>query len=100
MKLLFISITILIINTPFGYWRSNVKKFSWQWILAIHIPVLIGIAERIISHLEFSWSTLPVFVIAFFAGQFIGSKLHHYMKEIKNYPVSSCFIMDCMRNCI
>ena len=71
VKLALISFTILIINMPFGYWRANVKKYSLQWILAIHIPVLIGIIERIVSHLEFSWITLPVFILVFFIGHFL-----------------------------
>lgn len=99
VKLAFISLTILIINTPFGYWRANVKKYSIQWIFAIHIPVLIGITERIISHLEFSWTTLPVFILVFFIGQLIGSKIYHFMKDIKHFPVSSCLVMDCLRYC-
>lgn len=100
MKVFFIALTILIINTPFGYWRANVKKFSKQWVLAIHIPVIIGIAERIASHLEFSWASLLVFVAVFFLGQYAGGKIYQYMKDFKHYPVTSCLCIDYFRFCL
>ena len=99
MKLAIILITVVVLNIPFGYWRSNVRKFSLQWILAIHIPVILGIMERLASHLEFSWATLPLFVLAFLTGQYLGFKVYHFMKDIRFFHVSSCFVMDCWRNC-
>ena len=30
---------VLVLNLPFGFWRSRVKKFSVPWFLAIHLPV-------------------------------------------------------------
>ena len=99
MKLLIIALSVFLINVPFGYWRANVSKFSFQWILAIHIPVLIIILERIVSHLGFAWITYPVFIAAFFFGQLLGVRLYHFMKEKKHFAVSSCFFMDCFRNC-
>ncbi|MCB0805468.1 MAG: hypothetical protein KDC05_06680 [Bacteroidales bacterium] len=99
MKLAFIALSVFLINIPFGYWRANVSKFSWQWILAIHIPVLIIVLERIISHLGFAWVTYPLFIVAFFVGQMAGVRIHHYLKEKKHIEVSSCIFVDCFRNC-
>ncbi|RKZ66187.1 MAG: hypothetical protein DRQ44_07075 [Gammaproteobacteria bacterium] len=75
MKLILLSLIILVVNIPFGYWRARVDRFSWRWFLAIHIPVLIVIALRLVSHLGFAWYTYVVFVTAFFFGQKIGGLL-------------------------
>ncbi|OQX79700.1 MAG: hypothetical protein B6D61_03140 [Bacteroidetes bacterium 4484_249] len=99
MKLIIVSITVLIINIPFGYWRENVKKYSLQWILAIHVPVVLVILERILSHLGYAWFTFPFIIIAFFTGQYLGTKIFDYLKYKKHYNVSSCLVMDCIRNC-
>ncbi|MEZ5082017.1 MAG: hypothetical protein R2750_00965 [Bacteroidales bacterium] len=97
LKVLLVLLTIFVINTPFGYWRANVKKYSLQWILAIHIPVIVGIFERIVSHISFSWVGFPIFIAVFFLGQFTGGRIYNYMKEIKHYPVSSCLLVDCYK---
>jgi len=64
-RLVLICIIVFIINIPFGYWRSNVKTFSLQWFLAIHIPVIIVIALRIFSELGFAWYTYVAMVACF-----------------------------------
>ena len=83
MKLAIILFMVIILNVPFGYWRSNVRKFSLQWILSIHIPVIVGIIERLASNLGFSWTTLPLFILAFLTGQYLGFKIYHFMKEVR-----------------
>jgi hypothetical protein len=72
MKLILISLIVLIVNIPFGYWRASVDRFSWRWFLAIHIPVLFVIGLRLASHLGFAWYTYVVMITAFFLGQKIG----------------------------
>jgi hypothetical protein len=73
--LIIILTVILLLNLPFGFWRAGVKKFSLQWYLAVHVPVLLAIALRIWEHLAFRLATLPLFVAAFFMGQVLGGKL-------------------------
>ena len=68
-------IAILILNLPFGFWRSRVPKFSVSWFLAVHIPVLFVIAIRILARLGWHPVTFPVLVGSFFAGQFLGGKI-------------------------
>jgi hypothetical protein len=97
--MILVAISILIFNIPFGYWRANVKKFSFQWILAIHLPIPFIIIERLAGGIGFAWITYPLMITAFFLGQFLGGKLYLFLKNYKHYPVSSCFIMDCYRNC-
>jgi hypothetical protein len=95
-KILIISIIIFVINIPFGYWRANVKAYSLQWFLAIHIPVPLIIALRIGSGIGFAWYTYVFLIAAFFLGQKTGAFL---IKKIKRacHCVSSCLVMDLYR---
>jgi hypothetical protein len=96
LKLLFIGMVVCILNIPFGYWRAHVKRFSLQWLLAIHIPVLFVIALRLASHLGFAWTTYAVLVTAFFLGQQLGSLINKRL--FRNCPqVTSCLVMDLYR---
>jgi uncharacterized membrane protein YhaH (DUF805 family) len=93
MKLGFISLIVLVLNIPFGYWRANVRKFSWQWILSIHIPVVVIIAIRLLSHLGFAWYTYVFIVSAFFLGQQTGNYLMKRNRRVL-VQVTSCLVMD------
>jgi hypothetical protein len=73
--LLAIVILVFLINLPFGYWRAGVRKFSVQWILAIHLPVPFVVACRIFLGLGWHISTFLFLIAAFFAGQLVGGKL-------------------------
>jgi hypothetical protein len=63
------------LNLPFGYWRAGLRKFSPQWFVAVHAAVPLVIALRVALGLPFRWSMLPLFVAAYFGGQFAGSRL-------------------------
>ena len=97
MKLLLVSIIVFIINIPFGYWRANVKKFSLQWALAIHLPIPFIIALRIYSDIGFALYTYPILVTAFFLGQFTGGKYHSKRTKLSPIPVTSCLFLDTYR---
>ncbi len=92
-KLIIVSIIVFIFNIPFGYWRANVKKFSLQWILAVHIPVPFIIAIRIFGAIGFAWYTYLFLVSAFFSGQSFGVYLLK-VNERKGKKISSCLFMD------
>jgi hypothetical protein len=97
MTTLFITgILVFVMNIPFGYWRSNVRVYSLQWFLAIHIPVPFIIVLRIVSEIGFAWFTYLILVTAFFIGQKTGSFI---MKRIHRacQHASSCLVMDVMR---
>lgn len=97
MNLLFVGITVYLLNIPFGYWRENVKKFSLQWVLAIHLPVPLIIILRIYSGIGFQFITYPVMIGAFFLGQLTGSML--LKNRLKSeFAVTSCLIMDLIRS--
>lgn len=98
MNLLLVTLSVFVFNIPFGYWRANVKKFSLQWALAIHIPVPFIILLRIYSNIGFAFYTYPILVGAFFSGQFIGKILSDKRKRINKTSVTSCLVMDLFRN--
>lgn len=81
MNLAIVTLAVLFINIPFGYWRAGVKKFSLQWFLAVHIPVPIIILLRIFGEIGFSFYTYIFLVGAFFIGQQTGS--YFYKNRIK-----------------
>jgi len=96
MNIWIAALMVFLFNLPFGYWRGNVKKFSLQWVLAIHIPVPFVIALRILGHLGFQFITYPILVGAFFGGQFVGKLLYQSFKS--NYEkISSCLFVDLYR---
>ncbi len=75
MKLWAVAAAVLALNIPFGYWRATTRKFSWQWILAVHLPVPAVIAMRILSGLGWQLMSFPVLIGALFLGQFSGGRL-------------------------
>lgn len=84
-------------NVPFGYWRGNVRKFSWQWLLAIHIPVAFSLLLRLTSQLSFDPVTVVAMVLAFFGGQTSGRWLRTLLQTLLPVPLSSCLPYDLMR---
>jgi hypothetical protein len=95
LSLLLVSLVVIILNIPFGYWRTNVKNYSFQWFLAVHIPVPFIVALRIFSDIGFSGYTYLFLVSAFFIGQKVGSAIHKYLDKFET--VSSCLVMDLFR---
>jgi hypothetical protein len=75
MRNIWFVVFILLLNVPFGYWRQRVRKFGLSWVLAIHLPVLIIIASRVLFHMPYQLITLPFNVGAFFLGQLLGGKI-------------------------
>ncbi len=79
LSLIELMFVVSLINMPFGYWRANADKFSRQWMMAIHIPVPFVFLLRIIS--GFSWTIIPLLVVSFATGQFIGGKSKVLLKR-------------------
>jgi hypothetical protein len=74
------------VNLPFGWWRAALRKFSPAWFVAIHAPVPVVIALRWALGLPFRWTGLPLFVAAYFGGQFVGSRLHLKKLQTEKNP--------------
>ena len=81
LKITIISLIILLINIPFGYWRSNVKKFSLQWFLAVHVPIPLIVVLRIYSDIGFIWYTYPFLIGSFFFGHRVGGYILNRLKQ-------------------
>lgn len=97
MNLFEIGLVIFLFNIPFGYWRANVKKFSLQWIFAIHLPVPFVVALRFLSGIGFALISYPVFAASFFLGQFAGSEIFKWWKNKAKVPQTSCLACDIFR---
>ena len=96
IKLLEIAFLVFVLNIPFGYWRANVRRYSFQWFLAIHIPVPFIVALRMLSGIGFAWYTYLFLVTAFFLGQKFGSQTLKWIHTHCNQD-SSCMVMDLLR---
>ncbi|MFA5123907.1 hypothetical protein [Zavarzinia sp.] len=58
------------LNLPFGAYRATVRKLSWQWFLAIHLPIPFVIAMRLSFGL--GWWFIPFMLASAVAGQLLG----------------------------
>lgn len=97
MRIAIVAILVALLNIPFGYWRTHVKKFSFQWFLAVHIPVPFIVALRIYSDIGFAWYTYIFLVGAFFGGQRIGQFI--YKRLSRELTLSACLCKDIMQVC-
>lgn len=72
-----------LLNLPFGYYRAGTRKLSWQWLAAVHFPVLLIIVARLVSGV--SWRAIPFIVAADLAGQLLGGMLRPVVRvaEVK-----------------
>jgi hypothetical protein len=70
-----VALGVFAINLPFGWWRAGLRKFSPAWFVAIHAPVPLVVALRWAAGIPFEWQLLPLFVAAYFAGQFTGARM-------------------------
>ena len=96
MMLVIAALMVFLLNIPFGYWRGNVKKFSWQWFLSVHCPVPVIVLLRLNLGLGWEWTTYPMLVGSYFFGQLVGGKWYKVWK--RSMRVSSCLLWDIARS--
>lgn len=70
-----VTLSILLLNVPFGYWRAGLRRLSPLWFVAIHAPIPLALGLRFALGIPFQLSTLPIFVVAYFGGQWLGGRL-------------------------
>jgi hypothetical protein len=63
----------VLVNLPFGFMRSRVKKFSLKWMIYVHLPVPLVILARLFSQIEFHY--IPLFIVGGIIGQLCGGKI-------------------------
>ena len=90
--ILIVSLGIILLNMLSGYWRSNTRRFSLQWLTAIHAPVIIIIGSRI-TFLGWHILQLPFSVVAFTAGQYFGGRIRQLIRN-GPVPLGSFLIAD------
>ncbi len=74
-RLLAAAVAVLALNLPFGFWRAGLHRFSRRWMVAVHAPVPLVVAVRLLSGLGWQLVTFPVLIAAFFTGQLVGGRL-------------------------
>jgi hypothetical protein len=73
LTILLIAALALLINIPLGYLRSKCRRFSFKWMLYVHLSVPLILAARLFTHTDAVF--ILFFVSAALAGQFIGGRL-------------------------
>lgn len=66
---------VLLLNIPFGYWRSGAPQFSRSWFLAVHVPVPIVIGLRLLIGVPWHVGNFLFLIATFTLGQFTGGRL-------------------------
>ena len=66
---------VVLVNLPFGWWREGLRKLSPAWFLAVHAPIPLIFLVRHWLGLPWQLATLPLFLAAYFAGQWCGGRL-------------------------
>ena len=97
MHLGIVSATVMVLNLPFGYWRAHARRFSVQWFLAVHVPVLLAVSLRVLGGLGWHLVTFPVLVGAYCLGQFLGGTIHGQWKKRVGRPLTACLVCDLWR---
>lgn len=75
---LLICLGAAFLNLPFGYYRQGARKFSWQWFLAIHLPVPLIFVMRIASGA--GWTVIPLLIACALAGQLMGGMIRNELR--------------------
>lgn len=66
-------VAAIALNLPFGAYRATVKRLSWRWFAAIHVPIPFIFLIRIES--GFTVWFIPFMLAGTIAGQLLGSWL-------------------------
>lgn len=83
MNLALLSGIIILLNLPFGCWRSRARKLSAQWFFAVHLPIPLIIALRLLSGVGWKAISFPLFIGSYFVGQLLGARLCAALKNSK-----------------
>ena len=70
-----LGLAVAVLNLPFGYLRAGTQRFTRPWFFAVHAPVPVVIAMRILAGIAWKLANLPVLMGAFFLGQFLGGRV-------------------------
>jgi hypothetical protein len=72
---------VILLNLPLGYLRAGVRKFSVRWFVAVHAAIPLIALLRYLMAVGWRFGTLPLFVGAYAAGQFLGGEYRDWRKQ-------------------
>jgi len=72
------ALSVIITNLPFGYWRASTRKYSIDWFLSVHIPVILVVVFRFYFEIGFDFYTYPILILSFLCGQFFGGRIQKF----------------------
>jgi hypothetical protein len=75
LSLLLALLLVSLANLPFGYWRAGLARMSLAWFVAIHAPIPLVFLIRHWLGLDWRLASLPLFLGAYFFGQWLGSRV-------------------------
>ena len=75
-----LALSVAVLNVPFGYWRAGTKTLTLPWFVAVHAPVPIVVALRLVAGVAWRLSAFGVLAAAFFTGQWVGGALRRWRK--------------------
>jgi len=64
---------VVLLNLPFGAWRTTTARYSALWFVAIHVPIPLVIVLRLA--MGYGYVLVPFLVAAAVAGQVAGGRL-------------------------
>lgn len=70
-----------VVNTPFGFLRSGVRKFSPAWFALIHLPIPL-VAWLRIAHQLSNWF-IPLLLALSVLGQFVGMRMARNRQRVE-----------------
>jgi len=69
----YIGVLALTLNIPLGYLRQGRRKYSFAWLVYIHLSIPLIVYLRIANHVT-SW-LIPFFILCAIAGQIVGGRI-------------------------
>jgi hypothetical protein len=78
------------LNLPFGAYRTTVRRLSWQWFLAIHLPIPAIFLLRTAA--GYSYLFIPWLFLAAVAGQLAGGRAMQWWRTRRaaGLPTHAC----------
>ncbi len=71
-KIVILTISVFLLNVPFGFWRGSTRKFSKAWFCAVHLPIPFVIGIRFLINIKFQPESYMFALPAYFLGQYTG----------------------------
>ena len=81
-RLLLVGVAVIVVNVPFGFWRSGARRFSLPWLLAVHAPVPLAIGFRLTSGIGWQPITFPLLIGAYVVGQLGGGLIGRWWRKL------------------